>query len=264
MKAKDTLSPSTPKLSSYPSTPEKMRLITAPDYQQHEPFLRQLPQLFAQGQGTVIYQQRNEVRRFEHEGTVMMAKRYKRVNAVQQVVYSTWRRTKACRAFLFAQEFRRRGIDTPHEIAYIETTNALGLFTVGYFVSSFVEGTETSLLLREVQDYPRDLADAVAAHVVLMHSRGVLHGDLNLSNFLCRREDGAYRFSVIDINRSHFTTGMPTDEQCLQNMVRITHRRDLYDYLIRSYARQRGWDPSATSARALALLDAFEHRRFKL
>ena len=240
-----------------------MKLVIANEYQQHADFLRHLPQHFAEGE--VVYKGRNEVRRFTHDGVVLMVKRYKKVNAVQQVVYSFFRKSKACRAYLFAQEFRKRGIDTPHEVAYVETTNALNLFSVGYFVSLEVPGTECHLLLREVQDYPRELADAVAAHVALMHSRGVLHGDLNLSNFLCQlQSDGTYRFSMIDTNRSHFTNGWPTDEQCLKNLVRLTHRRDLYDYLLRSYARQRGWDVEATAARAVGLLNQFETRKWRL
>ena len=96
-----------------------------------------------------------------------------------------------------------------------------------------------------------------------MHSRGVLHGDLNLSNFLYRTADDGYHFTMIDINRSHFTDGWPTDSQCLDNLVRLTHRRDLYEYLVKSYARQRGWDEETTAASALRLLEKFEHRRFR-
>ncbi|MBR6828518.1 MAG: hypothetical protein IKM76_10280, partial [Prevotella sp.] len=189
--------------------------------------------------------------------------RYKPVNALQRVVYTFFRKTKAARAYLFAQEFRRRGIDTPREVAYIETGSGR-LFLTGYFVSLEAPGTETHLLLREVRDFSHELADAVARQILTMHSHGVLHGDLNLSNFLCTEEDGQYRFTMIDINRSHFTDGMPDDEACLQNMVRTTHRRDLYEYLVRSYARLRQWDEQQTADRALRLLEKFENRKIKL
>ena len=237
-----------------------MKLVIDPNYQSYADFLRRLPQLFAEGEGEVVYQKRNEVRRFQLDGMSLMVKRYKKVNALQQVVYTFFRKTKACRAFLFAREFRKRAIETPEEVAYLETTNRLGLFTVGYFVSREVEGTESHLLLREVKEYDPLLADAVATQVVLMHSRGILHGDLNLSNFLCREENGEYRFSMIDVNRSHFTEGWPTDDQCIQNLVRITHRRDLYEYVIRAYARQRGWDEEKTFEKALKKLESFEHK----
>ena len=240
-----------------------LKTVVADDFKAHADFISALPAAFADGQGEIIYDQRNQIRRFTDRGQMFVVKRYKPVNAVQRVVYTFFRKTKAARAYLFAQEFRRRGIDTPREVAYIATGSGR-LFSTGYFVSLEAPGTETHLLLREVKDFSHELADAVARQILTMHSRGVLHGDLNLSNFLCTEHDGQYRFTMIDINRSHFTDGMPDDETCLQNMVRTTHRRDLYEYLVRSYARQRQWDEQQTADRALRLLERFENRKIKL
>ena len=240
-----------------------LKTVVADDFKSHADFISALPGAFADGQGEIIYDQRNQIRRFTDLGQVFVVKRYKPVNALQRVVYTFFRKTKAARAYLFAQEFRRRGIDTPREVAYIETGGGR-LFLTGYFVSLEAPGTETHLLLREVKDFSHELADAVARQILTMHSHGVLHGDLNLSNFLCTEEDGQYHFTMIDINRSHFTDGMPDDEACLQNMVRTTHRRDLYEYLVRSYARLRQWDEQQTADRALRLLEKFENRKIKL
>ena len=121
--------------------------------------------MMEEGRGDVVYEGRNRVVRFHHEGLSLMVKRFKRVNLVQQVVYTFFRPTKAERAYLFAKEFHKRGIDTPQRVAYMEKRNGLGLFTTGYFVSLETPGTETHLLLREVQDFSHELADAVAAAV---------------------------------------------------------------------------------------------------
>ncbi len=235
-----------------------MKIVIDPRYQRHAAFITQLPQLFDEGRVEMIYAKRNQVGRVSHQGVTMIVKRFKRVNPAQQVAYSFFCKTKAERAFLFADEYRRRGILTPDRVAYMERRE-WGLFTVGYFVSTEAQGTECHLLLREVKEFDTRLADAVAAQVVLMHSRGVLHGDLNLSNFLCTADGDGYRFTMIDINRSKFTEGMPDDAVCLKNLVRLTHRRDLYEYLVRSYARQRGWAEDATAVAALQLLNKFEH-----
>ena len=243
-----------------------MKMIIAPAYQQYAEFIAALPTLCQQGKGALLYQQRNVVRRFEHDGVTMVVKQFKKVNAIQQVVYTFFRKTKAQRAFLFAGEFRRRDIETPHEIAYIETFRH-GLFTTGYFVCEECTWGDAAQPLRETKDFDLALGHALMRHVLTMHQRGVLHGDLNLTNFLYRKSeghDGGYEFKMIDINRSHFTDGMPTDQQCLENLIRLTHRRDLYEFLVGSYALQRGWDADATKAKALALLDHFEHRRLKL
>ena len=248
-----------------------MKVVVDKSFQHLSDEISRLPQRLKDGEGEVVYDSRNRVVRFIIDGQPMMVKRFKRVNAVQQVVYTFFRKTKAERAFLFAQEFLRRGIATPQPVAYMEERQH-GLFTTGYFVSLEVSGTETSLLLREVQHYPRDLAEAVARHVLLMHSRGILHGDLNLSNFLLlasspsssSSSSSPSSFSMIDTNRSHFTNGMPAPAECLQNMVRLTHRRDLYEDLVRRYARLRGWNPDETASQALQLLERFENRRFHL
>ena len=246
-----------------------MKVVVDEKYQHLTDEIARLPQRMAEGEGEVVYDSRNRVVRFAVDGLSLMVKRFKRVNVVQQVVYSFFRKTKAERAFLFAHEFLKRGIDTPQPVAYMEERRH-GLFTIGYFVSLETPGTETSLLLREVQDYPRDLAEAVARQVVLMHSKGILHGDLNLSNFLVkpapapREGRTSYSFTMIDTNRSHFCNGFPSDNECLKNMVRLTHRRDLYEDLVRRYALLRGWNADETARRSLALLTRFEHRKLKL
>ena len=48
-----------------------------------------LPQMMDEGKGEVVYDSRNRVVRFAVEGLSLMVKRFKRVNAVQQVVYTS-------------------------------------------------------------------------------------------------------------------------------------------------------------------------------
>jgi hypothetical protein len=69
---------------------------------------------------------------------------------------------------------------------------------------------------------------------------------------------------MIDLNRSRFTDGMPSYKRCMTDLVRITHRRDLYRDLITRYALLRGWDVRQTVDDAIARLDKFEARRLHL
>ena len=240
-----------------------MKVVVDKKFEHLTDEISSLPQRMDEGQGEEVYASRNRVVRFVVDGIPMMVKRFKRANTAQQLAYTFFRKSKAERAYLYANEFLRRGIDTSQPVGYMEERSH-GLFTTGYFVSLEAEGTDAAQLLREVQDYPKDLAEAVARQVLLMHSRGVLHGDLNLTNFLCKSTESGFSFTMIDTNRSHFCEGFPSDAQCLKNMVRLTHRRDLYEYLVRCYAALRGWDGNATAARAFRLLERFEHRRIKL
>lgn len=237
-----------------------MKIIIAPEFSHLSSFISQMPQSVDKGEGEVVYDGRNKVVKFLHDGKAFMIKRFKRVNIIQQVVYSFFRKTKAERAYLYADIFKERGISTPQPVAYMEFKR-LGLFSLGFFVSLEAEGIETHRILRDVEDYDPNLAQAVAEQVMLLHSKGIMHGDLNLSNFLTTKDDKGYHFTMIDINRSKFCDGFPTDEQCLSNMVRLTHRRDLYSDLITRYARLRGWDEKETAEKALLLLNRFENKK---
>lgn len=241
-----------------------MKTTISDDYLKYKDFIEGIPAAFDTCGGETLKDKRNSVKVLRHDGRAFVVKRFKRVNLLQAVVYTLFRPTKAERAYRFAAEMRRRGVSTPREIAYMEQSRC-GLFRTGYFVCEKSEGREAFDLLVDAREFCRPLADAIADYVVFMHSRGVLHGDLNSANFLfVETAAGAYRFDVIDTNRSHFRDGMPTDKECLENLKRFTHRRDLYEYFIRAYARRRGWDVDATLASAVRLLERFENRKIKL
>ena len=65
-----------------------MKIVIAPQFQKHDVFIRQIPRLIDEGEGTIVYDGRNRVVRLEHEGETMMVKCFKRVNIIQQIVYT--------------------------------------------------------------------------------------------------------------------------------------------------------------------------------
>lgn len=241
-----------------------MKVVIAEKYKKYSDFILNIPSRFDDEDCEILKQKRNSVRLFLNEGKAFVVKRYKRVNWIQSIIYTFFRATKAERAYDFAREMRHRGIETPHEIAYIETKEH-GLFTVGYFICEESKGREVYEDVIERAEFDHKLVDAVIDYIVFMHSKGVLHGDMNSANFLYTTDkEGNYHFEMIDTNRSHFYKGFPTEKQCLENLKRFTHRRDLYEYVIRGYARRRGWDEDSTLKKAIRLLDKFENRKIKL
>ena len=75
-----------------------------------------------------------------------------------------------------------------------------GLFLDGYFVSLNCSYPPLSELLRK-RDFDRHPADELAAYMVELHKKGVLHGDLNLTNILYHTDKkGQYEFTLIDTN----------------------------------------------------------------
>lgn len=237
-----------------------MKVVIAQGYEYARDFLSSVPSLFLKKEGRALHEGRNEVRLFNVNGTPLVVKRYKRVNFIQRIVYSFFRATKAERAYRFAGILRQRGIATPHEVAYMEQRER-GLFSIGYFVS--LECTAPSLYHPlDVQDvFDRALAKALARFIVCLHQKGVLHGDMNFGNFLYHwQEDGICHFSVIDTNRSHFRDSWPSREECLSNFQTMTHRREVYEFIVREYAVLRNWDVEQTVTDAFHYLDMFEQR----
>ena len=231
--------------------------VVAPGYEAAKDFVASVPALFAQGGGETLHAGRNTVRAFSTPAGRLVVKRYKHPNLIQAVAYTYFKKSKAERAYLYAAELRRRGFATPHEVAYIEIRRR-GLLCDSYFVSE--ECTWPPLIgLLNRDDPDRQAAAALASLLAGLHEKGVLHGDLNLSNILYDKGcDGRFRFSLIDTNRSTFKT--PTRDECLDNLTRLTHNRRLMRLVMALYAAERGWDADETVADAMARLDKFERK----
>ncbi len=236
-----------------------MKVVINPKYSSAQAFITSLPDRFEQ-EGTLLYKERNVVKSFCVQGEEWIVKRYKTPNFIQKMAYSFWRKSKAARAYLFAEKLLSLGIDTPEGIAYIECKKGL-LFCDGYFVSTSCYDPSLIPILREQADFDKTIANALAAFLVELHEKGVMHGDLNLSNILYHTDaDGHYHFPLIDTNRSHFKSSL-TPEECFDNLKRVTHRRDLLLYIVKQYALLRHWNVDDSIRQIVKALDDFEKRR---
>lgn len=258
-----------------------MKVVIHPSYQHLKSFVYDLPSVF-DSEGTLLYKGRNVVKRYQVDGIDLVVKRYKHPNLIQRIAYTCFKPSKTARAYNYAALLREKGVDTPHEIAYIEIFKN-HLFTTGYFVSLYYGYPPTSvelditefnikfsdpLVSNVAATYPADqtkkfnypLADSLSAYFVELHSKGILHGDLNLSNILYYQEpDKRYHFCVIDTNRSIFKESLTPDE-CLKNLKRTTHRRDVLIYLVSQYARLRNWPQEECTNKIVQQLDQFEKK----
>lgn len=235
-----------------------MKTVINDGYIRYKDFITGLPETFAGG-GTLLHAGRNTVKSFITDGTELIVKRYKRPNIIQRIAYTFFEKSKAKRAYLYAAELRKRGLNTPHEVAYIELKHG-GLLSDSYFVSAACHLPPLTVPLQR-PGFDTRLSDALAAYLAEMHAKGVLHGDTNLGNILYKtKDDGTYEFWLIDTNRSHFRR--PTYDDCMENLKRLTHYRPLLDYVIRRYADIRGWNADKTSAEIIQRLDKFEHDKY--
>ncbi len=244
-----------------------MKVVIHPSFKQLTDFIYSLHEKFDL-EGELLHKGRNTVKQYEVDGIQLVVKRFKHPNLIQQIVYTFFKRSKTARAYDFAALLRQNGIDTPHEVAYIETTSH-GLFSTGYFISlqcSYAPVSKQIYIVNgqavtptHTSEFDHHLADNLAAFFVELHSKGILHGDLNLSNILCyQKEDHNYHFCVIDTNRSQFKK--PTQDECLENLKRITHKRNVLVYVISRYAELRGWSPEKCTKAIIQKLDHFENK----
>lgn len=247
-------------MTTYKKGDKRFNVVIKDKYDYLTPFIERIPDMFEEGRGDVLYAGRNEVRSFDLDNINLVVKRYKRVNTIQRIVYSFFRRTKAERAYAFAAILRERGVDTPEEVSYIEVSRN-HLFETGYFVSLECPNPPAFDRLVPPKDFDHHMADELAAFINYMHSRGILHGDMNFGNFLYSYDDAENcRFTVIDTNRSHFRRGYPSRKECLYNFRTTTHRRDVFEYIVRAYARLRRWNEDKAVKQATHYLENFERR----
>jgi tRNA A-37 threonylcarbamoyl transferase component Bud32 len=224
---------------------EKIKTVisdTCKDHPVISRFMEQLPDFF-ETHGNVLYSERNTIKSFEikdADGSVkeLIVKRYKRPGMLQRIIYGFFRSSKAERAFRNACELRKRGIDTPHEIAFIEQKKG-GLPEYAFYVSESNCNPPIREQLIEPENFNREVAGDFAAFAAELHEKGILHHDLNSTNTLYyyENENDSYSFSLIDINRMRFyrESRRPSLKSCLNNLTRFTGRMDLFEYVIRRY-----------------------------
>ena len=111
-----------------------MHIIILQKYHTSRVFVSQIPKIF-DTDGETIYQGRNTVKRFMNGCGEWIVKRYKRPNLIQRIVYTFFEKSKAERAYLYAQTLQAKGIGTPDGIAFIEEKKC-GLIRDCYFIST--------------------------------------------------------------------------------------------------------------------------------
>ena len=91
-----------------------MKKIVNPKYESLSAWLDKLADAeYFESHGEVLHQGRNVIKRFQLGQTVVVVKRYGHFTAFNRVMYSTVRRSKAMRAYRYAERLGKLGISTP-------------------------------------------------------------------------------------------------------------------------------------------------------
>ena len=241
----------------------KYTIIVNPKYERLRPFLEQIPITF-NDMGSIVYEDRNLIKKiFTPDGTLINVKRYHEPNGINKYVYSLGiRKPKGMRAFSYPQILLKKGIETPEPIAYIEE-RIYGLLGYSYFISIQCP-YEHSMF--DVGNAPigtyEELAIAFARFTANMHEKEVMHMDYSPGNILYQRQsDGAYNFSLVDINRMYF--GPVCCKQGLLNFKRLWGPKRFFVMMIEAYSQARGYDINTSVAFSLDARKRFWRRYCK-
>ena len=155
-------------------------------------------------------------------------------------VYTFFRPTKARRSYDYSLRLRRSGIAVADPVGYIECRRGL-LFHTGYYVSKRLPYPTLQQLDREPQARQFEILDAFAAFTVRLHEKGVLDYDYNPGNIFYYREDGAWNFALIDVNRMAFRRNL-SRRDCVEMLHHLDWETPYLDYVLIRYAELRRWD----------------------
>lgn len=241
-----------------------MKKIVNPKYQSIVPLLQGLidPVAFEE-RGEVLYDIRNKVKRFSVDGVEVVVKRYGRITAFNRLMYSTFRKSKAIRAYQNALRLAELGIDTPEGVAVLETYK-YGLLHHSFFISLCTSDRSLSFLRDfDVSNQTlHPLLDALVAWLVEIHNKGVYHQDLNVGNILYREHpSGGFSFQLIDNNRMKFYQELSL-EMRLKNLRRISDNVDLLNYILKRYAELLHLDSNEIQLRGCFYLLMFEAKQY--
>lgn len=223
--------------------------------------------------GTTIFSGRNTIKTMDvdvlgGEPLRIVVKHFRKPDILKKVSYGYFGSTKAERAFDNGVELLKRGISTPQPYAIVEYSRC-GLPQDYYLITS-------EMVLPPIEDgmpyhentgpYDKEMAAAFGRFIAELHGKGILHHDLNRTNVLYEKDaDGKFHFSLIDINRMKFYdagTMIPLEE-CMENMTRYTVRYDIFEFVARAYARERGIDEDMFATKSLALKKAGDIARWR-
>lgn len=204
--------------------------------------VRSMPERFSNS-GSVIYQGRNCIRVIAINGLEsygirqVVVKRYHRSNFIQRFDYSFFRHSKARRSYDHGRCMLNRGIGTPQPLAFIEEWHK-GLYQCSYYVCAFDDGFS----FQNGMEHNPQLVDACAHFVARMHQQGVVHGDLNPANILCRKDDSClygYQFTLVDINRSRIFKEPAPLRKCRKDFETFCGEPSIYEQFVRQYSQAR-------------------------
>ncbi len=210
----------------------KMRtsIIINPKYDFLKDYIEEVPQRF-EALTDVLYDVRNVIKTDEVGGIKLVIKSYHRIYLTNRIRYTFFHPSKAKRAFDHGIQLIQNGFLTPDPVAYIESYE-YGLLSRSFFICLY---TDFTLLSSHLTDYDPELMKDLAKFTFDLHHHGIYHMDYSNGNILCKKENGHFKFSLIDNNRMKF--GKFSYSRRLKNFRRLGLTETQLTEVAREYSR---------------------------
>ncbi|PHR59445.1 MAG: hypothetical protein COA44_00440 [Arcobacter sp.] len=174
-----------------------------PSYQHFKEDIFHIKEIFSKD-NEIIHKARNVLKVIPLHGIQTVVKAFRIPNAINQFAYAYIRKSKAYKSYFNALKLQELQVSTPSPIGFIEFYRN-GFFKESYFLC---EKFDYELTMAEIRDNPPKDKDAIlkafTSFSYEIHKKGVWHVDYSGGNILINREQGQYKFSLVDINRMEF------------------------------------------------------------
>ncbi len=206
------------------------------DFLVHEAFLDAIITNF-DTEGTPFgNQDRNSLKLFDLNGKTINVKSFRIPNAINQIAYRFFRKSKAQRSFEYGIWLASLDIGTPQSIAYYEYKSAT-LFNKSYYISMQQDCDLTYRELTTDFNYPdhENILRAFTRFTYQLHEKKVHFLDHSPGNTLIKKVGDTYEFFLVDLNRMEFKT--LDFETRIKNFAKLTIHKFMVEIMSDEYAK---------------------------
>ncbi|NQX84321.1 MAG: Kdo domain containing protein [Flavobacteriaceae bacterium] len=207
-------------------------------------------------------QERNSLKTFELNDRVVNVKSFKIPNVFNQIAYSFFRKSKACRSYEYANKLINLEIGTPQPIAYYES-KAFFLFKKSFYISEHLDYQLTYRELIDEFDYPdhERILRAFVKFTYELHEKQILFLDHSPGNTLIKKENGTYKFYLVDLNRMKFKA--LSFEERMKNFDRLSKHKFMVEIMSDEYAKLSGISYDKVYAAMWQNIQSFQEKFYR-
>ena len=206
----------------------------------YKPFVEEIEKYFSQSD-IVLQDDRNTIKEVEFNNKAFVIKSYKVPNAINSLIYTYLKKSKAWRAYEYGLKIPQF---TPKVIARIENFNPR--LTQSYLIcEKFDADFNMQAPLFKQHPDKKAIFKGFAKFVFELHKNNIIHHDLSPGNVLIKKNDQGYIFKIIDINRMTFE--VLSTKQKAQNFSKLWASDEDLTTILKAYAEVANLDSNFVS-----------------